>query len=65
MTIDDYPQRAYANIKELRNPLDEEFAKLIEEKLGRFSVPSITIAIVDGDKTYSAVSNRCTMKYLL
>ncbi|KAH8646303.1 beta-lactamase/transpeptidase-like protein [Xylariales sp. PMI_506] len=54
MSTTDYPQRAFAHVRKDRNPLSEDFARVIEDKLEKFKVPSLTIAIVDGDETYSA-----------
>jgi len=36
-------------------PLDERFAKLVKETLELWHLPGISIAVVDGDKTWAEV----------
>jgi hypothetical protein len=37
------------------NPLNEGFAKYVEETLQKWHLPGVAIAVVDGDKVYTEV----------
>jgi hypothetical protein len=39
------------------SPLDEEFDKLVKETLERWKVPGFSVAVVDGDETYTKVNS--------
>lgn len=45
-----------ANEQQKKNPLDAEFEKFALAKLEAWHVPGMSIAVVDGDETWSAVS---------
>jgi CubicO group peptidase (beta-lactamase class C family) len=36
-------------------PLDKKFEKLVKETLEVWHVPGVSVAVVDGDKTYAQV----------
>jgi len=38
-------------------PLDETFEKLVKEALEVWHVPGVSVAVVDGDKTYVSVES--------
>lgn len=42
-------------------PLDERFAHLVDETLGLWQVPGLSLAVIDGDDVFSGVSSRCNL----
>lgn len=37
------------------NPLTEELAKFVQEKLGEWKVPGISVGVIDHDQVFTAV----------
>jgi CubicO group peptidase (beta-lactamase class C family) len=38
------------------NPLDEDFKAFAEKALEKWHVPGVSVAVIDGDKTFAGVS---------
>jgi hypothetical protein len=41
--------------KNVQSPLDEEFAKIVESTLEQWHIEGVSIAVIDGDNTFSEV----------
>jgi hypothetical protein len=51
-------QQPLREVEKERGPFDKDFERLANETLERWKCPGLSIAVVDGDDTWAAVSSR-------